>query len=152
LRVDQNGQKLTIRLGCIDAPEMKQNPYGAASRKQLQTFLPVGSTIFLREIDRDRYGRTVAEVYQGDQSINLAMVKSGQAVIYRQFFEGCKATQNQFNQAEIQAKQNKLVQHGRSPDPLKIGVMQCSPNYEALLGFPDGTELLPPCIRFLESS
>ena len=78
LRVDQSGQKLTIRLSCIDAPEMKQNPYGAASRKQLQTFLPVGSTVLIREIDRDRYGRTVAEVYQGDQSINLAMVKSGE--------------------------------------------------------------------------
>ena len=38
---------------------------------------------------RDRYGRTVAEVMRGGQSINLAMVRSGQAFAYRQYLRQC---------------------------------------------------------------
>lgn len=76
--LDQNGQKVKIRLGCIDAPEMAQSPYGENSRNRLKALLPVGSPVTFREIDRDRYGRTVAEVFSGSQSINLTMVKEGQ--------------------------------------------------------------------------
>ena len=32
LRVDDRGKRLTIRLACIDAPEMAQSPYGDQSR------------------------------------------------------------------------------------------------------------------------
>ena len=108
ITINQDGQNIKIRLGCVDAPEMKQSPYGEASRNRLKALLPIGSTVSIREIDRDRYGRMVAEIYKGNESINLAMVKEGQAVIYRQYFDGCKATQKQFNQAESQAKQKKL--------------------------------------------
>ena len=44
---------------------MKQSPYGEASRNRLKALLPIGSTVSIREIDRDRYGRTVAEIYKG---------------------------------------------------------------------------------------
>lgn len=37
------------------------------------------------EHDRDRYGRLVGEVMVGDTSLNLAMVKAGQAVMYPQY-------------------------------------------------------------------
>ncbi len=50
----------------------------------------------VRTITCDRHGRTVAELYVGKQSINLQMVKEGQAVVYRQYLEGCAASKDQY--------------------------------------------------------
>lgn len=44
LRVDDGGEKVTIRVACIDAPEMAQSPHGQQAREALQALLPVGST------------------------------------------------------------------------------------------------------------
>ena len=78
ISVLERGQKLKVRLACIDAPETAQSPYGMASRNQLKALLPLGSTVSLRVQVVDRYGRSVAEVI-GRGTINLAMVQSGQA-------------------------------------------------------------------------
>jgi hypothetical protein len=43
LRVTDGGQRVTIRLACIDAPETAQTPYGMASRLQLQGLAPIGA-------------------------------------------------------------------------------------------------------------
>ena len=61
-----------------------------------------------RTITRDRYGRSVAELYVGKQSVNLQMVKDGQAVVYRQYLSGCAATKDQYLQAQAQAKKQRL--------------------------------------------
>ena len=87
---------------------MKQTPYGQAARGLLRSLLPVGTQITLREINRDRYGRTVAEVFKGQDSVNLAMVANGQAVIYPQYFKGCQSSQTAYQQAQSQAKQQRL--------------------------------------------
>ena len=108
ITVNQLGEKIKVRLGCIDAPEIKQSPYGEASRNRLRSLLPIGTEVGLRVIDVDRYGRTVGEVFKGSLSINLVMVQKGQAVIYRQYFDGCKSDQGKFEQAESQAKQRRL--------------------------------------------
>ena len=89
VRVMEGSQRLTIRLACIDAPETAQRPYGAASRQLLQQLLPLGSTVSLRIQTRDRYGRTVAEVFRDGRSVNLAMVSSGQAFAYRKYLAAC---------------------------------------------------------------
>ncbi len=89
IRVMEGSQRLTIRLACIDAPETAQRPYGAASRQLLQQLLPLGSTVSLRIQTRDRYGRTVAEVFRDGRSVNLAMVSSGQAFAYRKYLAAC---------------------------------------------------------------
>ena len=64
IRVADGPQRLTIRLACIDAPETAQAPYGAASREYLQEQAPVGSVVTVKAQTKDRYGRTVAEVYR----------------------------------------------------------------------------------------
>ena len=79
LRVDDRGKRLTIRLACIDAPEMAQGAYGEQSRALLANLAPVGSDVTLKVVDTDRYGRTVAEISRGGQSLNLRMVRRGQA-------------------------------------------------------------------------
>lgn len=68
-----DGEATTVRLSCIDAPESSQEG-GQEATQRLKKFLPVGSGITLRPIERDRYGRLVAEVYRNGRSINLAMV------------------------------------------------------------------------------
>jgi micrococcal nuclease len=108
LRAKMQGQTVTIRLGCIDAPEMAQSPFGVQARSRLQQILPAGQTIQVRSIDRDRYGRTVAELFSGGRSVNLQMVAQGQAAVYPQYLSGCSATQTQYLQAENQAKQQRL--------------------------------------------
>ncbi len=107
IRVKMQGQTTTIRLGCIDAPEMAQRPFGKQARDRLQQML-AGQTVQVRLIDRDRYSRTVAELFLGGQSVNLRLVAEGQAVVYPQYLKGCAANQNQYLQSESQAKQQRL--------------------------------------------
>ena len=92
LRVDDRGKRLTIRLACIDAPEMAQGPYGQQSRALLTSLAPVGSEVTLKVVDTDRYGRTVAEISRGGQNLNLRMVRRGQAFAYRQYLSNCDPT------------------------------------------------------------
>ncbi len=98
-------QKLKVRLACIDAPETAQSPYGMASRNQLKALLQVGSTVSLRVQAVDRYGRSVAEVI-GKGTVNLAMVRSGQAFVYRQYLGLCD--RQAYLAAERQAKAQRL--------------------------------------------
>lgn len=108
IRVSINGKTETIRMACMDAPETKQAPYGAASTNRLKQLLPRGSSVQIREIQRDRYKRLVAEVFVNNRSINLQMVKDGQAVVYRQYLNACPNTQEQYIKAEAEAKRKKL--------------------------------------------
>ena len=106
--VSRGNKQLRIRLACIDAPEMEQQPWGEQSANRLKQLLPKGQTVQLRVINTDKSGRTVAEVYRGNQSINLQMVQEGQAVVYPQYLSNCAATQDQYLQAEATAKQQRL--------------------------------------------
>jgi endonuclease YncB( thermonuclease family) len=104
IRVRMNGKPITVRLACIDAPETAQSPYGQQSRRYLQQRLPVGSTVTLEQKTSDRYGRLVAEVFNGI-NINLAMVEDGQAFVYRQYLSGCDA--KEYLDAEYRASRRR---------------------------------------------
>jgi endonuclease YncB( thermonuclease family) len=106
IKVLERGQKLKVRLACIDAPETAQSPYGMASRNQLKALLPVGSTVSLRVQAVDRYGRSVAEVIGNKGPINLSMVQSGQAFVYRQYLGRCD--RGAYLAAERQAQVQRL--------------------------------------------
>jgi endonuclease YncB( thermonuclease family) len=104
IRVRQAGRLVTVRLACIDAPEMAQAPYGAQARRYLQTRLPIGSKVRLIPKTTDRYGRTVAEVI-GGVNLNLALVEDGLAFAYRQYLAGCDA--KQYLDAEYRASRKR---------------------------------------------
>jgi len=104
ITVRQDGEKTTIRMACIDAPESSQRG-GRGSTKRLKQLLPRGEQVMLRPVERDRYGRLVAEVYQDGGSTNLQMVQEGQAVVYRKYLDACADTKQQYLQAEASAKQ-----------------------------------------------
>ena len=89
LRVQDRGRTITVRLACIDAPEMAQSPWGQQARQQLQALAPIGSTVALRSKATDRYGRQVAEVSRSGRTINQALVSSGAAFVYWQYISGC---------------------------------------------------------------
>ena len=105
ISVLERGQKLKVRLACIDAPETAQSPYGMASRNHLKALLPLGSKVSLRVQSVDRYGRSVAEVI-GKGPVNLAMVQSGQAFVYRQYMGRCD--RGAYLAAERQAQAQRL--------------------------------------------
>lgn len=110
IRINSNNQSLTIRLGCIDAPEVKQAPWGQQSRSRLQQILPIGTQVQIRKIDTDQYGRTVGEIVTSNtgRNINLEMVSEGQAVVYHKYLSGCSANKTEYLSAEAKAKQQRL--------------------------------------------
>ena len=66
---------------------------------------PLGSTVSLRVQAVDRYGRMVAEVI-GKGIVNLAMVQSGQAFVYRLDLGRCD--RQAYLAAELQAQAQRL--------------------------------------------
>ena len=73
-----------IRLHGIDAPETGQD-YGSRA-KQVASDLAFGKIVTVQPVDKDRYGRTVAEVILPDgRSMNREMVGQGAAWWYREF-------------------------------------------------------------------
>jgi micrococcal nuclease len=108
LRVATGAKTITVRLACVDAPETAQVPYGKVAAVRLKQLLPAGQQVTLKLVDTDRYGRSVAKVYKGDLSINLALVQEGQAVVYRQYLNGCPELRERLIKAEANAKGRKI--------------------------------------------
>jgi len=101
----RSGEKVTIRLACIDAPETAQGASGQWSTKTLKGLIQ-GKSISLKPQVKDRYGRTVAEIYVGDRNINLQMVQLGAAYAYRQYLKQCD--RDAYLRAEDAATTNAL--------------------------------------------
>lgn len=77
--VSNSGRRVTVRLACIDAPETAQAPYGGKARSALQALAPVGASVTIQGSKKDRYGRTVAEVFGDSTNFNLELVRRGNA-------------------------------------------------------------------------
>jgi endonuclease YncB( thermonuclease family) len=105
IRVQQGAKRITIRLACIDAPEMAQAPDGANARRYLQTRLRLGSSVTLKAQTVDRFGRTVAEVISG-VNLNLALVEDGMAFAYRRYLGQCDA--KAYLNAEVRAARRRI--------------------------------------------
>ena len=101
---DKSGAKVTVRLACIDAPETSQGSSGKWSTKTLKGMLQ-GKSISLKPQVKDRYGRTVAEIFVGTTNINLQMVREGAAFAYRKYLKQCDG--GDYLNAESMAKREK---------------------------------------------
>jgi len=77
---------MDFRLADVDAPEIDQ-PYGQQAKRELAS-LAAGKQLVLKPIDTDRYGRTIAHVWNGDTYLNEQMVKRGAAWFYAEFAHG----------------------------------------------------------------
>ena len=105
-KVRLRGEKTIIRIACINAPEISEDPWGKKAKDALTGMLRVGSKVNLMEHDTDRYGRTVAEVYKGrDKNIGLTLVKKGFAEVYDKYAYQCdedELTKFEFDTKELE--------------------------------------------------
>lgn len=76
-------EQIKVRLHQIDAPEHKQD-FGKAAKKALSGYV-FGKDVSLKTNGRDKYGRTIVEVYLDGTNINKAIVQSGHAWAYREY-------------------------------------------------------------------
>jgi endonuclease YncB( thermonuclease family) len=93
-----------VRLHCIDAPERGQVPWSRQSRRNLRVL--AGGQVEVREVELDRFGRRVAEVYGTAPNrplLNLEQVRSGNAAVYRRY-----CSDSRYERAERQAREAGL--------------------------------------------
>jgi len=81
------GQHMGIRINGVDTPEMRgkceQEKLLARKAKQYTvTMLHSAKTIELRNMQRGKYFRIVADVYADGQSVGEGLVREGLAVVY----------------------------------------------------------------------
>ena len=85
-----DGEK--IRLACIDTPELKgkkADPIAAKEARDFLNNLVTNEEVFIRRITKDRYGRTVAELFKNDINVQELIVQKGYGKIYERYADQC---------------------------------------------------------------
>lgn len=85
LEVPVDGAPRRIRIAGIDTPERGQ-PWAGRAKRALSDRV-FGKWVKVNEVARDRYGRTVGEVYADDVCVGCELVREGHAWVYRGFTE-----------------------------------------------------------------
>ena len=94
-------QQVKIRLAGIDCPE-KSQAFGTRAKHALSDKV-FGQSVEVKEQTKDRYGRTVADLYLGTRWVNLEIVTEGWAWHYKQY-----SKDKQLADAEQTARTAKL--------------------------------------------
>lgn len=104
VRFLDSGDQEKVRLATIDAPENGQ-PFSAQSKKSLSD-LVMGKRVRVEEIDRDRYGRIVAEVFAEGLNVNLEQIRRGYAWHFKQYQgQQSEEMRNRYARTEESARQ-----------------------------------------------
>lgn len=120
---DSNGEKFSVRFACVDAPEIphtnkekqsrrvadrSQFKWGKQAQERLQELVSgSGDRVQLEITDKDRYGRSVAEVRLRDGTfVQEVLVREGLALVYSPYLKNCPS-KIFVQQAEGEAKVNK---------------------------------------------
>ena len=93
--ITTKGEK--IRLACINTLELKgltANPIPAKAARDYLNELIADSTVSIRQIIEDRYGRTVTELYKGAMNIQEHLVEKDFASIYERYSSQCDWSKN----------------------------------------------------------
>lgn len=86
-----NRERYRVRLHCIDAPEMSQDPWGRISRDYLRSITPPVVALIPKDTGHghlDRYGRIVADLITPDdrrRNLGMEMVRTGHAAVYGKY-------------------------------------------------------------------
>jgi len=75
--------EIVVRLASIDAPEKRQ-PFGQQSKAALSS-LVFGKQVRVVTSGKDRYGRTIGTLYDGETNVNAEMIRIGMAWHYTRF-------------------------------------------------------------------
>lgn len=83
IKVLRDKHQVKIRVYGVDCPEKKQ-PFGARA-KQFTSSLVFGRIVSVKEMDTDRYGRTVALINIYEKSLSRELIVNGYAWVYSQY-------------------------------------------------------------------
>ena len=86
-----NGEK--IRLACIDTPELKgrkADPIPAKEARDYLNNLVANKEVSIKRITKDRYGRTVGELFKDDVNIQELIVEKEYGKIYKKYAYQCE--------------------------------------------------------------
>ena len=89
-----DGEK--IRLACIDTPELKgkkAEPIPATKARDFLNKLLTNEVVAIKRITKDRYGRTIAELFKNDTNVQELIVDKGYGKIYEKYADQCDWTQ-----------------------------------------------------------
>jgi len=108
LRVrSSKGEVLKVRFACLDAPELKQSMGEEARNYLLWLVNRGGNKVKVQAITVDRYGRTVAQLWNNHGLIQSQMAIAGMAYGYDQYKKDCpnwpaiESTQAQAQEAKL---------------------------------------------------
>ena len=82
-----------IRLACIDTPEIKGKKADPIPAKEARDFLNnllANKKVSSKRITKDRYGRTVGELFKNGLNIQKMIVEKGHGKIYQKYSHQCK--------------------------------------------------------------
>ena len=82
-----------IRLACIDTPEIKGKKADPIPAKEARDFLNnllVNKKVSIKRITKDRYGRTVGELFKNGLNIQKMIVEKGHGKIYQKYSHQCE--------------------------------------------------------------
>ena len=81
-----------IRLACIDTPELKGKRAAPNPAKEARDFvnkLVANKEVSIKRITKDRYGRTVGELFKDDVNIQKLIVEKEYGKIYKKYAYQC---------------------------------------------------------------
>ena len=82
-----------IRLACIDTPELKGSNADPILAKEARDFLNkllANEQVSIKRITKDRYGRTVGELFKNDVNIQELIVEKGYGNIHMKYAYQCE--------------------------------------------------------------
>jgi len=111
----ENGERTTIRIHAIDAPELAQE-FGKESRENLRALI-ANQPVKISQKTTDRFQRIVGQVFLNGIDIGLEQVKSGYAWHFKQYAKEQQADDHAaYAAAEDAARNSKFgLWHGAQP-------------------------------------
>ena len=82
-----------IRLACIDTPELKgwkADPIPAKEARDFVNNLVANEKVSIKRITKDKYGRTVGELFKNGVNIQELIVEKGYGKIYKKYAYQCE--------------------------------------------------------------
>ena len=87
-----------IRLACIDTPELKgwkADPIPAKEARDFVNKLLANEKVSIKRITKDKYGRTVGELFKNGVNIQELIVEKGYGKIYKNYAYQCEWSKKQ---------------------------------------------------------
>lgn len=82
-------QQIKVRLADIDAPELRDQPYGRKAKQVLSDKI-YRKQVAVLQVSIDRYQRLVGRIFLDGRNINAEMVADGAAWVYRKYSDDTK--------------------------------------------------------------